>query len=683
MGSLNSTYNITYNKYVNPYQPFGPNYTGPFIHPSVNDFKKDVEDVYKNRSLIQNNIEKMKKFKDKECLGIRKQISKGVFEKKYTYFKYGEIYNMCVNVSKNIHSNLSDLVVEDSYNNMTFKLIGIFAKNCVDWVVFDHACQMDSITTVTLYSTLGKEAFQHICQETLISTICVSPDLVDMLIDCKQKFNINTLKHAILFDFTTNCDNTEEIKKKLNEAGFDVILFTELLKENSSVSEKDLTISKPDTVLTICYTSGTTGLPKGVMVIQRNMISMLEICIRDSKVVMDESSCHISFLPLAHIMERAIMSGFISVAGKIGFISGSVRTTLLEDISLLKPTLLFVVPRVLQTFRAKIFEKVRSQPRFQKELFFKALETKRKNLKEYGVIHHVFYDKLMFKKVAKQFGGEIRAILCSSAPLPQEVADDFKILLGVPILEGWGMTELSGPAFATSYYDLSNDTAGGVISTSYMKIVDVPHLGYTKDSIIDGVKCPSGELCIKGPSVCIGYYKNPEETKKAFDSEGFLHTGDIGCVTPYANGVRIVDRVKEIFKLSQGEYIIPNKLENVYEKSKYVNNILIYGNSMKNNIIGIVVVNKKECASFLGEEKVDIDKIKKDERIINEIRKDFERLAKEANFNSLEKVVYFIISNEDFTVENECMTPTMKMVRNKIEKKFKKEINDLYNSISQ
>ena len=123
MGSLNSTYNITYNKYVNPYQPFGPNYTGPFIHPSVNDFKKDVEDVYKNRTLIQNNIEKMKKFKDKECLGIRKQISKGVFEKKYTYFKYGEIYNMCVNVSKNIHSNLSELVVEDSYNNINFKLI--------------------------------------------------------------------------------------------------------------------------------------------------------------------------------------------------------------------------------------------------------------------------------------------------------------------------------------------------------------------------------------------------------------------------------------------------------------------------------------------------------------------------------------------------------------------------------
>ena len=104
---------------------------------------------------------------------------------------------------------------------------------------------------------------------------------------------------------------------------------------------------------------------------------------------------------------------------------------------------------------------------------------------------------------------------------------------------------------------------------------------------------------------------------------------------------------------------------------------------MKNNIIGIVVVNKKECASFLGEEKVDIDKIKKDERLIKEIRRDFERLAKEANFNSLEKVVYFIISNEDFTVENECMTPTMKMVRNKIEKKFKNEINDLYNSISQ
>ena len=123
-------------------------------------------------------------------------------------------------------------------------------------------------------------------------------------------------------------------------------------------------------------------------------------------------------------------------------------------------------------------------------------------------------------------------------------------------------------------------------------------------------------------------------------------------------------------------------MESVYEKSRFVNNILIYGNSMKNNIIGIIVPNKKEIANFLGRERIeDINSVKNNQALINEMRADFDRLAKEANFNSLEKVQYFILSNEEFTIENECMTPTMKMVRKKIEKKFKQEIDDLYKTI--
>ena len=682
MGNSTTNNTITYNKWLNPDKHFGENFSGPFVHPSVIDFKKEVEDVYQNRTLIENNLEKMLKFKDRDCLGIRKKIGKNQYEDHYTYFKYGEIYNFIVNVAKNIHEQSSQIIVEDTYNDRNFKLVGIFAKNCIEWVLFDHGCQMDSITTVTLYSTLGQEAFKHICEETKISTICVSPDLVNMLTECKSKFNIETLKNVILFDFTTNIENLDEIKKKLEGAGLRVILFTDLLKENTKVQYNELSISKPDTVLTICYTSGTTGLPKGVMIIQRSMISMLEICIRDSGIPLNETSCHISFLPLAHVMERVLMSGFISVAAKIGFISGTVRTTLVEDIGILKPTLLFTVPRVLQTFRAKIYESINNAPAFKRSLFMKALETKRYNFKKYGIITHSLYDKLVFSAITKKFGGKIKAILCSSAPLPKDIADEFKLIFSVPIIEGWGMTELTGPAFATHYTDLSNNSAGGVISTSLLKLVDVPELGYTQHSVINGVVCPSGEICIKGTSTCLGYYKKDEENKKTFDSEGYLHTGDVGCITPYGNGIKIIDRVKEIFKLSQGEYIIPNKLESVYEKSRFVNNILIYGNSMKNNIIGIIVPNKKEIANFLGRERIeDINSVKNNQALINEMRADFDRLAKEANFNSLEKVQYFILSNEEFTIENECMTPTMKMVRKKIEKKFKQEIDDLYKTI--
>lgn len=670
-----------YNKWVNEKEHFGKDFTGPIVHPLITDYQKEIEEPYKNRSLIQNNIEKMIKFKDRDCIGRRKLISGDKYEDHYTYFTYGEVYQMSTNFAKNIHVQSKKLVYEDDYNNIHFKLLGIFAKNCTEWIITDMGCQMDSITTVTLYATLGHEAFKHICDESLITTICVSPDLVDLLIENKIKQNITTLQYAILFDYTTNCPS--DAKTKLEKAGFEVLLFTDLIKPNNEVKYEDLEISTPDTVMTVCYTSGTTGEPKGVMVIQRNMIAMLEKVIPDAGVPLNETGAHMSFLPLAHIMERMVVSGFMSIAARIGFISGSIRTTLMEDMQLLKPTLLFTVPRVLQTIRGKIFDRFNKLPTVAKRLAYKALETKRENFKKYGIIHHVVYDLLVFNKVKKMFGTDLKCILCASAPMPKELADDIKVMIGVPIVEGWGMTELTGSAFASNYNDLTNMTAGGVIRTSLMKLVDLPELEYTQNTMINGVRCPSGEICIKGPATCIGYYKNPEETNRVFDSEGYIHTGDVGTIFPhYGNGIRIVDRVKEIFKLSQGEYIIPNKLEAVYNKSKYINQILIYGNSMKNNIIGIITLNKKEAAEFLGLGKdADIIEMSKSSKLEEEIKNDLEKLANEAQFNSLEKVKYFIISPEDFSIDNGCMTPNLKMVRKKIEAKFKKEIDSLYESI--
>ena len=216
-----------------------------------------------------------------------------------------------------------------------------------------------------------------------------------------------------------------------------------------------------------------------------------------------------------------------------------------------------------------------------------------------------------------------------------------------------------------------------------MILKSVPDLGYSIHDVIDGINCPAGEICLKGPVVFHGYYKNEQETKKSFDENGYFHTGDIGRIYPnYGNGLRIVDRVKEIFKLSQGEYIIPAKLESVYCSSIYVQQIMIYGNSTMNNIIAIVVPEKKKCAEALG---ISIDELVKDEdnpNLIDLIVKDFLRLSEEANFNGLERAKYVILNYEGFTIENGCLTPTMKIVRKKVEIKLKNRIDKLYSSIS-
>jgi len=576
-----------------------------------------------------------------------------------------------------------ELIYKDSYKNYDFNLIGIFAKNCTEWVISDMGCQMDSVTTATLYATLGQDAFKYICDQTKIKTILVSPDLVKMLCELKNKFKLEQLSNAVLFDLTTNCDSEKELEK-LRNAGFTAYSFTkDFLKENNIIQDTDLEISKPDTIMTICYTSGTTGNPKGVMLCQRNLICVLETCIYASSLPLDEFGCHISFLPLAHIFERMVISGFMGAAAKVGFISGSVRTTLMEDISILGPTLLFTVPRVLQTIRMKVFDGFNALGGIKKKLAYKAYHTKLENYKKSGVITHTLYDQLIFKKIRAMFGNRIRAVLCASAPMPKDLADDFKVFLSVPVIEGLGMTELSGSAFATNFHDLTNYTTGGVIGGAKMIIKSVPDLGYTINDIIDGVNCPAGEICLKGPLVFKGYYKNDEENEKAFDKDGYFHTGDVGRIFPnYGNGLKVVDRVKEIFKLSQGEYIIPAKLESIYSKSTLIQQIMIYGNSSMNNIIGIICPDKKHCAEALEISIEELIKNEENKELKNLILRDLLKLAIEANFNGLEKIKFIIISFEGFTVDNGCMTPTMKIVRKKVELKFKNRIDELYSSIT-
>ena len=688
MGNVHLDTIVEYNKFEDINRIKGEDFSGPYVFPKVKDFQKETVEYFQNKSLIENNIEKMNRFKDRPCLGRRLKIGENekgepIFEKKYTYYTYNDVHLMCQKFAKNLHEKKEELIHKDSYKNKHFNLVGIFAKNCTEWVIADMGCQMDSVTTATLYATLGHEAFKYICDQTQIKTIMVSPDLVKMLCELKKSYNLKQLTTAILFDMTTNCDTEKELEK-LTNAGFTAYSFTkDFLKDNDNVKDSDLEISKPETIMTICYTSGTTGNPKGVMLSQRNLISVLETVIRDSSVPLDENDTHISFLPLAHIFERMVISGFMGVAAKVGFISGSVRTTLMEDMSLLGPTLLFTVPRVLQTIRMKIFDGFNKLSGWKKKLAYKAYHTKLENYRKYGIITHAIYDQLIFKKIRAMFGNKLKTVLCASAPMPKELADDFKVFLSVPIIEGLGMTELSGSAFCTNYHDLTNFTAGGVTGGAKMIIKSVPDLGYTIDDVIDGINCPAGEICLKGPLIFDGYYKNDEENEKAFDEDGYFHTGDVGRIFPnLGNGLKIVDRVKEIFKLSQGEYIIPAKLESAYSKSSFIQQIMIYGNSSMNNIIAIICPEKKHCAEALD---ISVDELVKDEE--NEALKkliinDLSKLAIDAKFNGLEKVKYVIITFEGFTVDNSCMTPTMKIVRKKVELRFKDRIDKLYSSIS-
>ena len=355
---------------------------------------------------------------------------------------------------------------------------------------------------------------------------------------------------------------------------------------------------------------------------------------------------------------------------------------MMEDMNILGPNIICLVPRVMQTIRTKVFENFNSLDLWKKELAYKAYYTKLENFRKYGIINHVIYDQIIFKKIRAMFGGKVKCLLSASAPMQKELADDFKVFLGVPIVEALGMTELSGATFCTNTQDLNNITTGGVTGGARAILRSVPDLGYTIDDIVDGINCPAGEICVKGPTVFQGYYKNDEENEKSFDKDGYFHTGDVGRLYPnLGNGLRVVDRVKEIFKLSQGEYIVPAKLESIYYQSPYIQQMMIYGNSNMNNIIAIIKPDSTKCAEGLGISEEELIKDEENPKLKEFIRLDLEKYASEAKFNGLEKIKYMIITFEGFTVDNQCMTPTMKFVRKKIEIKFKERIDRLYKEI--
>jgi len=679
MGCGQSNNNIIYNK--------REELTNDFINPDLEDnFEKSLEKLeIKNLTTIDYIEKAFQNLGDHNTLGYRKSINEKEFEPNFTFFKYKEIEKLSKNLSTTFINRGLTKPVYFAEEKSEFKFIGIFARNCVEWILTDLACQMNDICSVTFYATLGEKAFDHISNQTKLSTICVSGDNIKPLLKYHSMFNLTMLKKVVIYDYTLSVP--EGAIKDLESAGFEVILFSELL--NDKPETLSLNYAKPDSILTISYTSGTTGIPKGVKISQNGFAAMIEYAFQNAEVFYSPKETVLLYLPLAHVMERVNSLACLAHGVEVGFLSGDVRTTLSADIEILRPTIFVAVPRVLQTFRQKILDIIDKTPEgCKKSLITKALRTKRENFNNSGTMSHTLYDNLVFKKIRAKFGGRIKHFITGSAPLAEDVATDIKVIFGATIIEAYGLTECCGACVTTKGYDITNSTAGGSLKVCKIKLVDVPEMNYHKDTLLNGEVSPTGEVCIYGPILFRGYFCNEKATSDCMDSDGWFHTGDIGRIMPHDKGLKIIDRKKEIFKLAQGEYIAPTKLEFVYSKCKYVLNICVYGNSFKNFLVAIIVPNRDVVFDFLKrtgktdkanlKEMTDIEKYFTDQDLLKEIKTDLDNLAKENSFNSLEKIQKFHLSINEFSIQNGTFTPTLKLARNVITNVYKQEIDTLY-----
>lgn len=589
-----------------------------------------------------------------DCLGYRKP------KQPYQWLTYKQVSDR----TKYLGSGLLQKGCKPSSD----QYIGIFAQNRPEWIISEYACYTYSMVAVPLYDTLGPEAIVYIVNKAEISVvICDTPAKAEVLLkNCEDK-KTPCLKIIILMDLFD-----KELQDRGAKVGIEILSLQEV-EELGRNNIKEPIPPKPEDLSVVCFTSGTTGNPKGAMLTHQNVVSNAAAFLRCTENVIEctSSDVAISYLPLAHMFERVVQAVVYSCGAKVGFFQGDIRL-LTDDMKTLKPTLFPVVPRLLN----RMYDKIQSGANTPVKNFMLKLAVfmKMAEIKQGIIRNDSIWDKLIFKKAQEAMGGKVRIMVTGAAPISPSVLTFLRAVLGCQIFEGYGQTECSAGSTFSMPGDWTTGHVGAPLACNIIKLDDVEEMSYFSSN-------NEGEVCIKGPNVFKGYLKDPEKTAEAIDKDGWLHTGDIGKWLP--NGtLKIIDRKKNIFKLAQGEYIAPEKIENVYIESAAVAQVFVHGESLRSFLVGIVVPDAEmlpEFAAKLGV-KGSFEELCKNPAVKKAILDDMIRLGREAGLKSFEQVKDLYIHTELFSVENGLLTPTLKAKRGDVVKFFQKEIDALYSS---
>lgn len=620
----------------------------------VQDGKSFIEYIYEDARTTHECFKRgLRVSQNRPCLGTRNGPNR-----EYTWLTYNEVYEM----AKAFGSGL----IEEGLKPGTDTIVGIYSVNRVEWTVTEQACSMFSIVTCALYDTLGPDTCAFIINQTGMSlVVCDTSDKVQLLLD--KADSMKSLKTIVVMDKISE-SNISSAQKH----GIKLVPFSKV-KENGKEKPQELVPPSPDDLCLICYTSGTTGDPKGAMLTHKSVIANLSaICFYAEKggVKISSTDSSLSYLPLAHVFERALQVIFFMNGAKIGFSSGDVKL-LTNDLQALKPTIFPTVPRLLNRMYDKIMAGAKGSA-LKYKLFQMALNAKEAELKRRIIRRDSIWDYLVFKKIQDLLGGNVRLVFTASAPLEQKVLNFTRCAFGCVVVEGYGQTENT----AGITFNIPGETEAGhcgpPLPCNIVKLVDVPEMDYyAKDN--------KGEIVCKGPSVFSGYFKNEERTKEALDDDGWLHTGDIGQWLP--NGaLKIIDRKKNIFKLSQGEYVAAEKIENTYMRSQYVAQAFIEGDSFQPFLMGVMVPDEEVLLPWAKEKGIDgtLADICARKDVKDMVLEDINKIGKTAGLKGFEMVKDIVLYPELFSVQNGLLTPTFKNKRPQLRKFFSTKIKELY-----
>ena len=519
--------------------------------------------------------------------------------------------------------------------------VAIMSENRSEWVRADLAIQTLGAITVPIHTTLSAKIISHILNDS---------DAKVLLVAKQEQFNkimliVNHLpKLETIIYLSVNQINGEVPGKKF-------ISLDEAMKLGENISEKITIAAKPDDIASIVYTSGTTDLPKGVMLTHKNFLTNAEAAV--TAVPVNERDSLLSFMPLSHVLERT--AGYYAPLVLRGCCIAYAESpkTLPQNLKEIKPTILVCVPRIFEKFHDVIWQKVKAGGPLKYKIFIWALKQEPKTFV------YRFADLLVFKKIRKAFGGNLRLTICGGATLNHKLARFFA-KIGLVIVEGYGLTETSPIISVNRPDNIKYGTVGQSVSDVEIKIA------------------ADKEILVRGPNVMMGYYKNSELTKKTIDEEGWLHTGDLGFISS-AGFLIIIGRKKEMIALSNGKIAWPESLEVIFNNDRLINQSMVFGNK-KNYLVALIVPDWPQVQSELSIRGIiakEPDQLVREPKLINLFQERINKINE--HLADWEKIRKFILLAREFSVEKDEVTPSLKLQRPTIEKHYQKEIERMYN----
>lgn len=586
------------------------------------------------------------KFADRDCSGERTVLPDGSAGP-YVYISYKEFYDQCIAFGRGLLE--IGLTKGDK--------VGIYSSNSRWWQVIAFGAYSVGMTIVPVYDSLGKDAAQYIINHADVKAVFTSLFKYENTVTYYPEFQ--GVEHVVVMG--------DEVPDE--PAAPCEVLTCRAILELGKKSEKPLDFPQPEDIAVIMYTSGSTGKPKGCLLQHQNVVAGAA-GLGNINMSITSSDTYLSFLPLAHIYAMAVELVGYAQGVRIAYARGPVKY-LIDDIRAMKPTAITSVPRILNKIADEMKNQIAQKPAIVQKLLWAAINAKADALAK-NAPNSLILDGLLFSKFRAALGGRVRCLINGGAPIIDEVFRFLSATVTPNIIQGYGLTEVAAGLAVQELPAPSPRTVGPSSIACEVKLRKVPGTDYNPNDPVE----PTGELLVRGPIVFAGYYKQPDLTAEAMPG-GWFATGDVCKISRSLGQIEIIDRAKQLVKLSQGEYLSLTQLTECYSFADLVSFIYVYADSRHNEPLAVVVPKEAKIAEWQKQGK----DVKNDPSVKEEIVASLLKVFQEYKLRGFERITHIIVDTEEPTVANGLLTPSMKPQFASLKAKYGAELNALYDSL--